>query len=97
MLRNYLVMVLTGSRAKIGSWWDDEASGCFSTITLLLARGSYFLGNLIRSFWRGSMFGMRDDELAPADWFYLLSSIAMVTVLRPTFLRWKNRPHCSGS
>jgi len=54
---------------------------------------SYFLGNLIRSFWRGEyVWHARPMNWPPADWFYLLSSIAMVTAFTvQLFLRWKNK------
>jgi hypothetical protein len=96
MLRNYLVMGdLTGSRAKIAILgWTMKPRGLLLNHPLFSLHGaSYFLGNLIRSFWRGEyVWHARPMNWPPADWFYLLSSIAMITAFTvQLFLRWKNK------
>jgi len=67
MLRNYLVMGdLTGSRAKIAILgWTMKPRGCFSTSTLLLARGLVFSWQSNPQFLaRGVCLACETDELA---------------------------------
>jgi hypothetical protein len=96
MLRNYLVMGdLTGSRAKIKILtWTMKPRGQLLNHPLFSLHGaSYFLGNLVRSFWRGEyLWHGKPMTWPPADWFYLLSSFVMVTAFIVQLIReWKDK------
>jgi len=96
MLRNYLVMGdLTGSQAKIEilSWTMKPRGQLLNHPLFSLDGASYFLGNLVRSFWRGEyLWHAEPMSWPPADWFYLLSSVAMLTAFTVQFFRrWKNK------
>ena len=96
MLRNYLVMGdLTGSRAKIEflSWTMKPRGELFNHPLFTLNGASYFLGNLVRTFWRGEyLWDGKPMSWPPADWLYLLSSVAMVAAFTVQLFRgWKNK------
>ena len=96
MLRNYLVMGdPTGSRAKITILtWTRKPWGQILNHPLFSLGGAwYFFGNLVRSFWRGEyVWHAKPMSWPPADWFYLLSSVVMVTAFAVQFFRrWKNK------
>lgn len=96
MLRNYLVMGdLTGSRAKIAILgWTTKPYGELLNHPLFSLGGAwYFLTNLVRTFWRGEyVWHAKVMSWPPADWFYLLSSVVMITVFAvQMFRRWRNK------
>ncbi len=97
MLRNYLVIDdVTGSRAKTAqlTWTVKPLGEILHHPIFSLGGVSYFLGNLVRAFWRGEYewhgFTM---SWPPADWLYLLSTLVAVTAFAVhVFSNWKKSP-----
>jgi hypothetical protein len=91
MLRNYAVMQdLTGSQAKIEylGWTMKPLDRIFDHPLFSLDGLSYFLTQLVHSFWRGEYVWHMEPMRWPfADWFYLASSSVMIMVFAVHFFR----------
>jgi hypothetical protein len=96
MLRNYLVIGdVTASRAKTEhlTWTLKPLGEIFHHPIFSLGGLSYFLSNLVRSFWRGEYewHGLA-MSWPPMDWLYLVSTLVMIAAFAVHVLRRKNSP-----
>ena len=96
MLRNYLVIGdATGSRAKTQhlGWTLKPIGQIFHHPLFGWDGASYFLGNLVRTFWRGE-YEWHGIAMAwpTADWLYLLSTVVIGTAFAVRVLRTFKKP-----